>query len=217
MVTTTDLTAIVASATGVNPQSIVQIIRNLRSAGLLSSGGRGRHAAKMSAKDAALVIVAMLISDRPTDAAQAVKDSRHLVWVAWREATKPEPSIFVFPDGDRGENGAAGLPLQLIDALVHVLKKLAAWKPGAGRSTVKICFDTEDLSCQIVTSAGEQRYFVTEQWAERITALNAKGEEDLKIWKALRKSYQLSRISVRRTIHHNTLFEIAQLFAEART
>ena len=213
MATTGELTTVIAQAAGVNPQSIIQVARNLRAGKLLSSGGRGRHAARMTIRDATLIVIAMLISDQPAAAARAIEDCRRLTFAGQIEPGGPPQSLFCLPYGCASEGGKA---LNFIDAVVYVITTLAS-HPGKWddkSSYVRISFDTEDVSCQIETESGIYIYRVIEYLASVVPKLSAKGEEALEFWTAIRGSYQHSKIWVRRTIGSEILLAIAQTFTE---
>lgn len=50
------------------------VVRELRTAGLLTTGARGVNAPAMTTLDAARVLIAFLVSDRPIDAPRTVRD-----------------------------------------------------------------------------------------------------------------------------------------------
>jgi hypothetical protein len=69
-----ELTARVASATGVPETTVTVYARVLREAGLLTTGARGVNAPPMSALDAARLLIALVVTERPSRAADAVAD-----------------------------------------------------------------------------------------------------------------------------------------------
>lgn len=63
----------VAQAYRINEKSLVHFARLLKEAGLLSTGGRGRSAPDMTPLDAARTTIALLATDKPTQAVEAVE------------------------------------------------------------------------------------------------------------------------------------------------
>ncbi|WP_234050738.1 MULTISPECIES: hypothetical protein [unclassified Xanthobacter] len=64
----------IAEATGVPEATVAVYTRVLRESGLITSGARGVNAPKMTTLDAARVLLAMIITDKPSRAAEAVSD-----------------------------------------------------------------------------------------------------------------------------------------------
>lgn len=64
MSTINDLATSVASAAGLPTAHVAEILKKLRIAGLISSKGRGTSAAAMTAHDLAMLVIALLASDR---------------------------------------------------------------------------------------------------------------------------------------------------------
>lgn len=62
-----------AQAYRVNEKSLVHFARLLKEAGLLSTGGRGRSAPEMTPLDAARTTIALLTTDKPAQAVEAVE------------------------------------------------------------------------------------------------------------------------------------------------
>jgi hypothetical protein len=73
MATPGELVEAIAVATGVPQPSVDQYNRQLHTAGLRTSGGRGRSAAKVTYLDAARLLIALMSTDAIKDAAAAVK------------------------------------------------------------------------------------------------------------------------------------------------
>lgn len=63
----------VAKAYRVNEKSLVHSARLLKEAGLLTTGPRGVNAPDMTAMDAARLTIALLVTDKPTKAVEAVR------------------------------------------------------------------------------------------------------------------------------------------------
>jgi hypothetical protein len=73
MATPGELVKLIAAATGDDVATVVQHDRNLAIAGLRTMGGRGRSAAKVTARDAAHVLTSVLGSHRVKDAVDTVR------------------------------------------------------------------------------------------------------------------------------------------------
>jgi hypothetical protein len=83
MATLSQLTRTLATATGVPEKSLVIIGRMLREDGLISSGGRGRGGAQMTANDAASFLMGICTPGDHTKAAQAVRQVNLLELQPW--------------------------------------------------------------------------------------------------------------------------------------
>ena len=149
----TDLVATMAQATGQREQSISQLARHLREAGLITQGGRGRGAAHMTPRDATNLLLGVLASDQWQDAPERVTHAREAQFTGWernydgaaRDDLPPVP--FMFCDGrmrsfgdaldamfaemvaDEGPAYANGLGILNLDVVVT--------RPGL-RSTIEI-------------------------------------------------------------------------------
>lgn len=73
MATPGELVKVIAAATGEDEATVAQHDRNLVVAGLRTKGGRGRSAAKVTARDAALLLTAVLGSHRVKDSVETVQ------------------------------------------------------------------------------------------------------------------------------------------------
>lgn len=73
MATPGELVKVIAAATGEDEATVAQHDRNLVVAGLRTKGGRGRSAAKVSARDAAVLLTAVLGSHRVKDSVETVQ------------------------------------------------------------------------------------------------------------------------------------------------
>ena len=65
---------VVSKATGVAEATVALFARVLREAGLLTTGARGVNAPHMKAIDAARILIAMMVTEKPSRAAEAVRD-----------------------------------------------------------------------------------------------------------------------------------------------
>jgi hypothetical protein len=68
-----ELVKVIAAATGEDEATVVQYDRDLHSAGLRTKGGRGRSAAKVTARDAAHILTATIGSHRVKDGVDVVQ------------------------------------------------------------------------------------------------------------------------------------------------
>lgn len=71
-VTVGSLVAAIAEVFDLEVASVDLVARNLREAGLLPTSGRGRSAAAMGEKEIAVLLTALLVTDRPARATAAV-------------------------------------------------------------------------------------------------------------------------------------------------
>lgn len=74
MLTSGEMIRHVAEATGFPEVHVLQAVRVLRTEGLLSKKGRGTSAARLSGTEMARLLIALMVTERPTQAAQAVND-----------------------------------------------------------------------------------------------------------------------------------------------
>jgi hypothetical protein len=100
------LVEIVARVEGMDPATVSLIARNVREAGLISTGGRGLSAAKMTLADAVNLLIAVNATVTAREAPQTVRNYCRLeTVVGLRSAPSPQP---------RGR-------IQLGDALKHLI------------------------------------------------------------------------------------------------
>jgi hypothetical protein len=69
-----ELTKTVAHVLGIDPTTVANIYRGLREAGLVTKGGRGRSAAVVTPRDAAMLLLGVCSSDSVKDAASAAQE-----------------------------------------------------------------------------------------------------------------------------------------------
>lgn len=69
-----ELTKTVADVLGIDPTTVANIYRGLREAGLVTKGGRGRSAAVVSPRDAAMLLLGVCSSDSVKDAPAAAQE-----------------------------------------------------------------------------------------------------------------------------------------------
>src|ERR1700733_12181640 len=86
MASSTQLSECVAKQLGLSEPTIALHMRNIREAGFITQGGRGRSAAKMTASDAAHLLIASIGSLNPKDSVEVVQKYagigklRHMKW-----------------------------------------------------------------------------------------------------------------------------------------
>ena len=92
-----DLVHDIAVVFRIDEKTVATYARHLREAGLLSQGGRGRHAANATALDAARLLIAMSVPGHAKDSPEAVADFGGLVMYQASEADeRPKLRIAVF-------------------------------------------------------------------------------------------------------------------------
>jgi len=110
LVSSTQLSECIARATGVPEATVLLHMRNVREAGILTQGGRGRSAARMTTRDAANLLIAVA-------GASAVKDSvvpihrQAQTWVregTWEE-TLAVPELLALPADHRFADAVVAL------------------------------------------------------------------------------------------------------------
>jgi hypothetical protein len=99
---------IVASAYRVEGKTVTLFARLLKEAGLLTSGGRGRHAPHMEPTDAARMTIALLATDKPARAVDRLERFRTLTFQP-SESKGPFPSVLGIEEGATLEKVLANL------------------------------------------------------------------------------------------------------------
>jgi hypothetical protein len=83
MATLSQLVNTVAKCEGMDPATVSLIARGVREARLITTGGRGLSAAKMTVADAANLLIAVNATVSAREAPQTVRNYRRLETVAW--------------------------------------------------------------------------------------------------------------------------------------
>lgn len=131
MATPGELVKVIASATGEDEATVAQHDRNLVVAGLRTRGGRGRSAAKVTSRDAAMLLTAVLGSHRVKDSAETARryietQEHHAHWHKhYPDKLQGMGKANVWEDYRIPEMAALPLDHTFIDAL-EVLIALAA-------------------------------------------------------------------------------------------
>jgi hypothetical protein len=92
MATLSELVNTIANVEGVDPAGVSLIARGVREAGLITTGGRGPSAAKMTATDAANLLIAINATTSVRAASQIVHSYRELE-ANVGEQIKPKPKL----------------------------------------------------------------------------------------------------------------------------
>lgn len=88
----------VKDAYRVDGRTLNLILRNLKEAGLITTGGRGRHAPHMQPIDAARITIALLATDKPARAVDRLERFRNLTFQP-SESKGPFPSALGIEEG----------------------------------------------------------------------------------------------------------------------
>jgi hypothetical protein len=203
------MTKTIAAATGIAHQTVEVYFRKLREAELLTTGARGVNAAQMKPLDAARILISVLISDRPVDAPDAVRDFGQLVREG--EPIGPWPNLdLAVSSVARFENTLANLiqalansaaPPVIIRVFAHIDEYLRC---VIGIDETAISFHPHDyyeLDRKFASSSKEEFATDYKQVREQVAARGAK--------------YRVSKVSVRREITGKILLPIAAEFREA--
>lgn len=91
MATLSSLVETIAGVEGVDPLQVGWIARQLREAGLIRKGGRGRGGARMTPEDAVNLLIGVNSTGTPKEAVKAVTTFRALVWRS--EKTFPNTQV----------------------------------------------------------------------------------------------------------------------------
>ena len=116
MATSIEMSRIIALATGIAPRTTLQVVRTLGEEGLISRGGRGNNAPAMTTRDAARQLIVLLVSERPADAAKAVRTFGALRLVA---------GAVPFGEGDYNGAFAPAYAATFEEAIAEILQYLA--------------------------------------------------------------------------------------------
>jgi hypothetical protein len=119
-----ELIDVTAGVLAVNRSTCATIFRELRSAGLISNEGRGRHSAAMTARDAATFVLAICAAERVQDAADAVERYSSLVGSTGRRESMviPSSSVLQTLKGVIPRLGSLPPDHTLIDALIAIVE-----------------------------------------------------------------------------------------------
>src|SRR3954466_13155275 len=93
MASSTELSDRVAEALGVPGPSVALTMRMIREAGLITQGGRGRSAARMTPADAASLIISVTGSSRVRDSVASLQAFAGLEAQGWRSGGWPVHSL----------------------------------------------------------------------------------------------------------------------------
>lgn len=211
-----ELTTVISEATGADRATVAWVVRVLREAHLITSGGRGRNVVKMTPADAIYILVAMLFTDRPVDAVKSIGDAKRLVFTKAKSLPTPRKSVFNFAIDKKSLKSGASDPRDFFDALVHIIETIArSGDENVESSFVQITFNSQDLGCQIEMSDAVLRYTWAEHWAYFSPTLNEAGQEAQRFFQAMREQYRISKMGITRTWFHETIYPVAKTFAEA--
>lgn len=100
MASSSELIEVVSRVLAVNRSTCSNIYRELRTAGLVSNEGRGRHAAAMSVRDATSFLIAVCTAEQVQDAADAIRRYSGLIATSGRHASGiivPSPTWRALP------------------------------------------------------------------------------------------------------------------------
>jgi hypothetical protein len=201
-VTPGELAKTIAKATGIELQVVTQFFRRLREADMLAKKGRGPSAASMTRLDAARVLVAMLITERPVDAPKAVRDFGTLRLHGYSPIDSPSHDFGIDEkdDGETFEEGTAAILRFLAGLSVEEAKKVK----------VQIWSTVNDLVGRIDGPAYRHSYAHQELLAHR-----SGKDANLETFYALRAPYRGTRFTTNRGMDQEILLPVAAMFREA--
>lgn len=239
MATSGAMTKTIWAATGVAEPTVALVVRELREAGMLTTGARGVNAPQMTPLDAARVLLVLLVSERPADAAKAARDFGQLRRLNGFANGRPTYGDFRLEpsDGDSFEESLAAVIQKLAD-----LPERSSWTdpqhtkwPTVAPPEISVSASINDLICRIelpgmVYEYSHQVLFdKVNQKADRIqrtlfvTAPNVNLRDMVSVrvdsiepFYALRAAYQSSKIRVRRELKQDVLVPISADFAEGK-
>ncbi|MGY0790084.1 hypothetical protein ACW7BJ_11965 [Azospirillum argentinense] len=120
MATIGEMATALAAVTGVSEATVAQVSRILRDAGMITSGGRGRSAAKMTADDCANLLIAVMITDQAKNAPAYVSASQQIY---------KQPSDFrnrkAENELNQHEHDESGKPISFQNDLSRLLSEMA--------------------------------------------------------------------------------------------
>jgi hypothetical protein len=115
MATLSHLVETIAAVEGIDPATVALIARNIREADLISTGGRGTSAARMTLTDAANLLIGVNATRVAAEAVDAVRAYRDLQAYEFHSLSDPSPESSLGRLGDTIEqlieaSGAGKLP-----------------------------------------------------------------------------------------------------------
>jgi hypothetical protein len=206
MLTSGALVRVVAAATETPEPTAAQFMRSLREAGLITTGARGVNAARMTFLDASRFLIALVVTDRPTKAAQAVLDFGQL-----------QIGDFIV-DESVGHSGDERLERGAL--LETVIARILAGYADGSQEACNVQFTMDKL--QVVLWAKEGGYvFHQAQLLEELKMLSAgvsvdeiaEAPEYGTFVEAMRRYSR--KIKTTRSVYPPVLMEIADAFVDA--
>ena len=182
-------------ALGVPSSQVSLFYRDLSEARLISfTGGRGVNGPDLTYLDCARMVIAFLVTDRPSSAAQAVRDFGSMPMSGWG----------FFTEGQKDEIHAGKEGRTFENFLADHLEGLSGMSPDEAASQsllTHIVVTPRRMECQVVffTELATQRYFFSDP-------LNGRAE-----YREVRKRYE-QRIEVVRSLVGISIAEIATIF-----
>lgn len=135
------LTRRIAEAMGVEEKTVTVFVRRLREEEWLTTGARGVNAPSMNYLDAARIVLALLVTDKPSAACDAISDFGSLVLdrTDKREQSDDVRNLEAAVDGEKLENFVAALIQLYADApALHDIACELRVKPGAATVQLKL-------------------------------------------------------------------------------
>jgi hypothetical protein len=207
MLTSVKLAHLVGAATSIPRATSLMYLRYLLEAKpptLTSSGARGINAPVMSEMDAARLLTSVLATERPADAAKAVRSFGPLVIVV-------DGIPVVSPGGfliDKSDDAAMRLTKEdgenFEEHLAALMRKLSTTD---STHTISVSIDVAQMYCNIDVDGMHYGY------SHPILRNRANNKsEDIEPFFALRQQYENAKIRVRREIREDVLAVIAASF-----
>jgi len=204
MATSIEMGRIMAAAAGIAPKTTNQVVRVLGEAELISRGGRGNNAPSMTTRDAARLLIVLLVTERPADAAKAVRAFGALRLVA---------GGVPFEEGDYQGAFAPAIAATFEEAVAEILQYLADLPEGDEYDlpNISITSNVSELFCTI--ESGGLRFTYAHS---SVRALLDGEANNIAPHFALREQYKNSKRRVRYEFWVEVLAAVAASFRAAK-
>jgi hypothetical protein len=230
LVTSGQIAERIAQALELPEETVTWFVRVLRDAGLIQKGARGSNARHLTSLEIARILIALLVTDKPSRAIEAVQDFGPLKYSEFVDFTgDQEAELWTNWDLKIGET--------LEDAVARLLDLFAidddddfdptsgAWELITREKGLRILMQPDKLKASVIGWSGKAFDFSDPLYVAWEKSLHTKLPPDRTLFDAFEKqSHEMllndtfkkkleryrTRISVARSIHINDLSEIAK-------
>lgn len=207
MLTSGVLVRVVAAATEVPEATVALYLRSLREAGLITTGARGVNAARMSHLDAARLLLAIVATDRPARAVEAITDfgALELHFFGRADTAAAEGLTQRIPNGDKLED---------------IIARVIGNYENGSEEWCYLEVDIGALQAFLTVKEGAYSFSTPEFIAlDKAKSLGASPDDRLTLAEnaVARSRRYASRVKIQKTIYSDVFAEIGDAFQEGGT